>query len=99
MTKREPALTKAIEPGEFDDPERSAYAMLREVVRYAISKKAFAPQYDDADMVAQLLWSAMHGMIALQACMPKGQFVPWRPIKKSVELMMNTLLQGLSPSH
>jgi AcrR family transcriptional regulator len=98
MTKREPMLAKAIEPGEFEDPERSAYAMLREAVRYAIAKKAFAPQYDDADLVAQLLWSAMHGLIALQACMPKGQFVPWRPIKKSVGLMMNALLSGLSPS-
>lgn len=99
MTKREAGVTKDIEPGEFDDPERSAYAMLREAVRYAISKKAFAPQHDDADLVAQLLWSSLHGLISLQACMPKGSFVPWRPIKKSVDVMMHAMLAGLSPSH
>jgi hypothetical protein len=98
MTLREPSAApmKDLAEGEFDDPERSAYAMLREAVRYAIDRGALAPVHQDPDLVAQLLWSSLHGLISLQSCLPDSSVVPWRPIRKSVDLLMNSLLAGLA---
>jgi AcrR family transcriptional regulator len=80
----------------FDDPEQSAYAMLRENVRYAIEQQAFREDLVDADQLAQLLWSGLHGLISLQMCVPNDGSVPWRPVKKNTELMMDILLKGFA---
>lgn len=85
---------KALEKDEFDDPERSAYAMLKANVEYAIEKGAFHPDHHDPDTTAQLMWAGLHGLISLNLAMQQDGKVPWKPLKKMADLMMDVLLEG-----
>ena len=94
MTPKGDASTK---PEGIDDPQRSAYAMLREGVRFAMDSKVFKPENKDADLITQVLWTSLHGLISLRLCMGTiDHGVPWRPIAKSADLLMDTLLEGFS---
>ncbi|MFT3837068.1 MAG: TetR/AcrR family transcriptional regulator [Myxococcaceae bacterium] len=85
---------KALDKDEFDDPERSAYAMLKQAVQHAIDKGALHADHQDADQTAQLMWAGIHGLISLQFAMQNDGKVPWKPLKKMVDLMMDVLLEG-----
>ena len=87
---------KALEKEEFDDPERSAYAMLKVNVQYAIDRGAFHADHHDADEAAQLMWSGLHGLISLHLAMQNDGKVPWKPLRKMAEQMMDLLLAGFS---
>lgn len=94
MTPKGDARAK---PVDFDDPQSSAYAMLKEGVQFAIESKAFKPALKDADMIAQVLWTSLHGLISLRLCMGASDHgVPWRTVTKAAELTMDTLLEGFS---
>ncbi len=81
----------------FNDPQSSAYAMLREGVQFAIDGKVFKPAFKDADMITQILWTSLHGLISLRLCMGASDAgVPWRPMAKAADLTMDTLLAGFS---
>ena len=91
-----PHKHEKLEREEFEDPGRSAYAMLQGNVKYLIEKKMLKPEFSDVEQVAQVLWSAMHGVIALRLTVGDEGFVAWRPIKKTAETMMETLLEGMA---
>src|SRR5215831_9716955 len=59
---------------EFDEqdremhgnPERDAYAFLKWAVQQAIDAGCFRNDVQDAEMVSQILWAAVHGVISLE---------------------------------
>jgi len=78
-----------------DNPEHSAYAFLRQACRDAIDKGRLRPEYADPDQVAQMLWASVHGLISLQMAKRHDAFVPWRDLRKTTRLMIDTMTRGM----
>ncbi|WCJ58979.1 TetR/AcrR family transcriptional regulator [Fontisphaera persica] len=86
-------------PHEVDiaqgDPSQDSYAFLRQAVEEAIQAGRFLPQYRDAEQVAQMLWAAMHGLVALHLSCRDSRWLSWRPTRRTAELMAETMLRGM----
>lgn len=86
-----------IEPGtEKGNPEEDAYAFLKDIVAQAIAKKLFKPQYKDVELVAQVIWSGVHGVISLHIAKCNDSWVSWRSIEKRAQAMVDILVDGLA---
>ncbi len=77
------------------NPEEDAYAFLRDTVKAALATGAFRTALTDADLIAQTLWAAVHGVISLQIAKNEDPWVPWRSLKKRSELVIDSMLHGL----
>jgi len=72
------------------DQYRTAYFLLRDRVAEAIAQGRLV--VTDADLAAQVLWSAIHGVLALAIT---HTTFPFHPPRLLVETMMRTMLRGL----
>ncbi|MCX8156758.1 MAG: TetR/AcrR family transcriptional regulator [Verrucomicrobiae bacterium] len=77
------------------DPSQDSYAFLRQAVEEAIRAGRFLPAYRDAEQVAQMLWAAMHGLVALHLNCSRSRWLAWRPTKQTAALMAETMLRGM----
>src|SRR5262249_2913466 len=88
---------------EFDEqdremhgnPERDAYAFLKWAVQQAIDAGCFRNDVQDAEMVSQILWAAVHGVISLEIAKGCDAWVEWRPVRARVDMMLDVTLRGL----
>ncbi len=72
-----------------------AYAFLVSVVRDAMEKGAFRQELTDPELLAQVLWSAVHGLIALHLIGVKDKWVDWRPIDVAAPAVLDALYRGV----
>lgn len=77
------------------NPERDAYAFLRESCRQAIERGFFRPEIQDADELAQILWGGVHGMISLQIVKSHESWVPWRDLRTAARRLMRVMIRGI----
>ena len=78
------------------NPEVDAYALLKHGVQQAIDAGSFHSEIDDAELVSQTLWAAVHGVISLHIAKHfSDSWVDWRPLEQRVELMLDAVLSGL----
>jgi AcrR family transcriptional regulator len=77
------------------NPEMDAYAMLKRTVQQAIDAGVFRAGMDDAELISQTLWSAVHGVISLHIAKQFDSWVEWRSLEERVELMLDAVLSGL----
>ncbi len=77
------------------NPEEDAYALLRTTVQEALSAGAFREHLTDADLIAQTLWAAAHGVVSLQIAKCNDEWVLWCDIKQRARTMIDSLLYGL----
>src|SRR5262249_22454212 len=81
---------------ERGNPEQDAYALLVATVKAALAAGAFRPEYDDPDLIAQVLWSGMHGIAALFLTKESDPWVPWRPLPQRAGVLLDALMRGLT---
>jgi len=77
------------------NPEEDAYAFLHGTVVDAIGARCFRPEVKDADLVAQSLWAAVHGVASLHIALGGDDWVTWRPAKKTAKFLIDAMLDGL----
>ena len=77
------------------DPQVDAYALLMLSVKQAVTEGRFRDEVSDPDLVAQTLWSAVHGVISLHIAKGNDGWVDWRPLQERVEAMLEAVLRGL----
>jgi AcrR family transcriptional regulator len=80
---------------EQGNPDQDAYAFLRKGVAEAIAAGRFRREIEDADQVAQMLWAAVHGLVALHLVKGEDDWIDWRPAKRTAQALIGTLLRGL----
>lgn len=78
------------------NPEEDAYAFLKYIVAESIAQGRFRSEYSDVELTSQLVWSGMHGIVALEIAKCNDPWVEWRPLQKRAEAMVNLLVDGLS---
>jgi AcrR family transcriptional regulator len=77
------------------NPDQDAYAFLRANVVAAIEAGLFDERYRDPDLVAQILWSGVHGVAALHLIMSDDAWLDWRPVEAIAAGVIETTLTGL----
>jgi AcrR family transcriptional regulator len=87
-------------PSLFDDvqrgdPGQEAYAVVRATCAEAMAEGRFAPQYQDVDEIAQILWSGLHGLLALHITKRDARWLAWRDTQRTSGHLMQALMTGL----
>jgi AcrR family transcriptional regulator len=80
------------------DPQRNAYAFLRQTVEDGLDAGIFKPGYTDADEIAQLCWASAHGLVALQNIKGPDSWIDWRDARSSAHRLIDATLNGLVKS-
>jgi hypothetical protein len=80
---------------ERGNPEEDAYAFLRSLVGDAIAKGHFRGDVTDVDLAAQVMWSAMHGLVSLEIAKCKDEWVEWRPVEERAKAVSDMMIRGL----
>jgi AcrR family transcriptional regulator len=88
------------EPDEQDaeirgNPEVDAYAFLKWTVQQAIDARRLREELQDAELISQTLWAAVHGVISLHIAKCTDPWVDWRPLEQRAQLMLDVALRGL----
>ena len=91
QTKPDPAKS-AIERG---NPDQDAYAFLKAITAEAITAGRFRDELKDADQLAQVVWSSVHGVVALYLTKGHDGWIDWRPVPATAELIIDAMLRGL----
>lgn len=94
MTPRPPEVSTVDE--RKGNIQKDAYALLIAVVQSAMEKKCFRPEWSDPDLLAQILWAGVHGVVALHLIGAKDEWVDWRPLADTAKGMVKALLHGVA---
>src|SRR5205085_122655 len=60
------------------NPAEDAYAFLRATVIECMAAGYFKKAYRDPEMVAQVLWASIHGIVSLHIARAQDTWIPWR---------------------
>lgn len=80
------------------NPEADAYAFVKACAAEAQAKGLLKPGWEDPDLAAQVIWGALHGVIALHVTHRDDPFVPWRALAQRVEAALRLIQDGLRAS-
>ena len=81
---------------ERGNPAQDCYAYLRATVQEAIAAGRFKPCCGDADQLAQVYFSAVHGVVAMHLTRGRDPWVDWRPVRDTAALVIDGLIAGLT---
>ncbi|MEA2464890.1 MAG: hypothetical protein QOJ98_2637 [Acidobacteriota bacterium] len=77
------------------NPDEDAYAFLKAIVAELTATGRFRDDLTDADLTAQVIWSAVHGVVSLEIAKCKDEWVEWRPIEARMQVAIDMILGGL----
>jgi AcrR family transcriptional regulator len=80
---------------ERGNPDQDSYAFVRATVVEALAAGAFRAEYQDADLLSQVVWSAVHGVASLHLIMKKGEWIQWRPAEEVAQTAVDVMIRGL----
>lgn len=95
MTPRLPHSDGECREIERGDPDQDAYAFLRRTVVEALAAGVFRAEYDDPDLLAQVVWGAVHGVASLHLIMGNDTWVQWRPAEQVARASIEVMIGGL----
>lgn len=78
------------------DSSQDAYAFLRIIVGQAIDSGRCKPEHRDVDLIAQLLWSSLHGIISLRIAHGNSKWMEWRSVDQLANHAIDALLSWLT---
>jgi AcrR family transcriptional regulator len=77
------------------NPEVDAYAFLKFSVQQAIDAGCFRGELNDAELLSQTVWAAVHGVISLHIAKFDDKWVDWRPVMQRAGLMLDVVMRGI----
>lgn len=77
------------------NPDADSYAFLQHAVRDAKRQGRFRDGLDDPELLAQVLWSGVHGIASLEITKRDDPWIDWRSLERRTDLMIDALLRGL----
>lgn len=75
-----------------DDSDEHAYSIFRSCVVAAMERGEFRRM--DPDVVAQILWAAIHGLVSLRLTLTE---FPWQDVNHLAETLVDAEIRGLAP--
>jgi AcrR family transcriptional regulator len=95
FTRARPADPGGTIAAHRGDPQKDGYAFLRGVVAECIKTGRLRKDLKDVELVAQLLWAGMHGVVSLYIARAGDKWVEWRKPKEAGAAMLDVLMRGL----
>jgi AcrR family transcriptional regulator len=77
------------------NPEEDSYAFLRSIVAELMEQGRFRDDITNVDLAAQVMWSAMHGLVSLEIAKCKDEWVEWRPVEERAKAVSDMMIRGL----
>ncbi|HYC59122.1 MAG TPA: TetR/AcrR family transcriptional regulator [Thermoanaerobaculia bacterium] len=77
------------------NPEEDSYAFLKIIVAELMEQKRFRDDITDVDLAAQVIWSAVHGVVSLEIAKCKDEWVDWRPVLDRARVTSDMIINGL----
>lgn len=78
-----------------DNPSESAYEFLQQTCADAIATGKVREDYRDANELALMAWSSLHGMLSLRIVMGEKDWIAWRDAKTTATRICDALLEGV----
>ena len=94
MTETTPDLDRDNACGAKVDA--NAYGQLRQSCQEAIEQGLIRPEYSDADLVAQVFWSAVHGVASLQITKAQHSWIRWTGLEPLATAVVDGILRGMT---
>ncbi len=92
MTRKPPEVMTEI---RSTDPSEGAFAFLRETCADMIASGRLRPEYTDADELALMAWSAVHGFLSLRIVKQDEGFIRWSDTKTTTARICDAILEGV----
>jgi hypothetical protein len=54
----------------------------------------FRPDLKDPELVAQVFWAAVHGLVSLRLTKADDPWIKWRPVKQLARTIVEALVRG-----
>ena len=89
-----PPTPEELEKGR-GDPSEDAYAFLRQTCEAVIATGRLAREYRDPDLLAQMAWSSLHGLIALHIVHRQNSAIDWRDPRDTAARLGRALVRGI----
>jgi AcrR family transcriptional regulator len=80
---------------DHGDTDQDAYEFVRSTVVEALAAGRFGGDYRDPDLLSQVFWSGVHGVVSLQLIMGDEKWVGWRPVEEVARTAIELLIGGL----
>ncbi|MBV8317938.1 MAG: TetR/AcrR family transcriptional regulator [Planctomycetaceae bacterium] len=77
------------------NPDQDAYAFLRETIAEGLEAGRFREELDDADLLAQVVWSGVHGVVSLHLVKGDDPWLDWRPVEATAGVVIDVTIRGL----
>ena len=77
------------------DPAQDAYAFLRATVIEVIATGNLRKEFRDPELVSQLLWASVHGVVSLHIAQCNNRWLAWRPADELVSAMFDITVRGM----
>jgi AcrR family transcriptional regulator len=81
--------------GGLVEPDHKAYANLRANFAEIIAAGVLKPGFTDPDMLAQIYFSGLHGIVAIAIHMGEHRLPEWKSPEAQVTAFVDALLQGI----
>ncbi len=81
------------------DPDQDAYAFLRDICAAAIATGRLRPEFRDPEEVAQMAWSALHGILALHIVKHDDDWIEWCDPRTTASRICDAMIRGLLRDH
>ena len=78
------------------DPAEDAYAFLKGIVAEIMAAGRFRPEHTDVDLISQVIWSGVHGMVSLEIAKCTDDWVDWRPVAERARVTIDMIVAGLT---
>jgi AcrR family transcriptional regulator len=83
------------EVAQFNQPDHSGYALLRQTVKEAVEAGRLRPELKDPEAIAQILWAGVHGIVSLQITHDKDCFISLHPGLQLAHIAILAMTRGL----
>lgn len=77
------------------DPDLDSYSFLHSAVQEAMDLGRFRPEYKDAQLLTQIIWATLHGVVSLEITHRHDPWLDWRPLARRSRTMTDALMRGL----
>jgi AcrR family transcriptional regulator len=77
------------------DPSEDAYAFLRQTCSEMVATGRLRPELQDPDELAQMAWSACHGLVSLHIVKGHDKAIDWRDVRATAQRSGEAMIRGI----
>jgi hypothetical protein len=86
------------QPGDIErgNPQQDGYAFLLQTAGQCLEQERIREDLTEPHTLAQLAWSAMHGVAGIHLCMTREPSIVWTPVEQLAREAGLTVIQGVA---